>query len=113
MLGVLNDLWRYNVKNNSWTWESGSTIVDQKGIYGEQGNASIENVPGSRLGAVGWFDSLKQEFWLFGGLGYGITHTGMPGSGYLNDLWRYQVNDSTWTWMSGNDTINQPHTQNW
>ena len=22
----------------------------------------------------------------------------------LNDLWRYRVNDSTWTWISGSDT---------
>ena len=24
--------------------------------------------------------------------------------GYLNDLWRYRLNDSTWTWISGNNT---------
>jgi len=28
--------------------------------------------------------------------------------GYLNDLWRYRMNDSTWTWIGGSDTINQP-----
>ena len=26
----------------------------------------------------------------------------------LNDLWRYRVNDSTWTWISGSNTTNQP-----
>jgi len=28
-------------------------------------------------------------------------------TGNLNDLWRYRVNDSTWTWISGSNTINQ------
>jgi len=23
-------------------------------------------------------------------------------------MWRYRVNDSTWTWMGGSDTINDP-----
>ena len=27
--------------------------------------------------------------------------------GLLNDLWRYRMNDSTWTWMSGSNTIDQ------
>ena len=27
--------------------------------------------------------------------------------GYLNDLWRYRVNDSTWTWISGSNTHGQ------
>ena len=26
----------------------------------------------------------------------------------LTDLWRYRVNDKTWTWISGNTTRNQP-----
>ena len=28
--------------------------------------------------------------------------------GMLNDLWRYRINDSTWTWVSGSNTINHP-----
>jgi len=27
--------------------------------------------------------------------------------GNLNDLWRYRVNDSTWTWIAGSNTANQ------
>ena len=26
----------------------------------------------------------------------------------LNDLWKYRMNDSTWTWISGSNTTNQP-----
>ena len=28
--------------------------------------------------------------------------------GLFNDLWRYRVNDSTWTWISGSNFRNQP-----
>ena len=28
--------------------------------------------------------------------------------GRLNDLWVYRMNDSTWTWISGNKSVNQP-----
>ena len=56
---------------------SGSTIANQRGVYGEKGNASVENVPGSRYGAVGWYDSSTQELWLFGGAGYSDDYSGM------------------------------------
>jgi len=69
-IGVFNDLWKYSVSNNTWTWIAGNTTLNQHGVYGEKSNASVDNFPGARYGAVGWFDSLRQEFWLFGGNGY-------------------------------------------
>ena len=66
--GTLNDLWRYRINDSTWTWMGGSSIINQQGVYGDIGIASSENVPGSRWGAVGWYDSLREEFWLFGGV---------------------------------------------
>jgi len=100
MLGYLNDLWRYRVSDKSWTWMSGSNIVDQVGVYGEKGVADESNVPGSRQGAAGWFDSSTQELWLFGGHRYSGT------AQYYNDMWVYQVNNATWTWMAGSNMVN-------
>ena len=59
------------MNDSTWTWMGGSNAIEQPGIYGEKGNASIENVPGARREAVGWYDSSSQEFWLLGGLGFG------------------------------------------
>ena len=28
-------------------------------------------------------------------------------AGYLNDLWRYQINESKWTWMAGSNALSQ------
>ena len=61
------------MNDSTWTWISGSNTSDQAGVYGEKGVPNIANVPGARYDAVGWYDSLKQEFWMFGGFGYGNT----------------------------------------
>jgi hypothetical protein len=98
--GYLNDFWKFDGAN--WTWVSGSDIIDQKGIYSTPGS----NVPGARYGAVSWFDNsnpLDLKLWLFGGVGYASTGT----SGNLNDLWKFDVSNSTWTLVSGSSTTNQ------
>jgi len=96
--GMLNDLWKYS--NGQWTWESGSKLVNQKGLYGEQGVSAPENIPGARNWAVGWTDSAG-NLWLFGGVGY----DGAGSNGLLNDLWKYS-NDQ-WTWVSGSTANTQ------
>ena len=70
MIGILNDLWKYRVKDSTWTWISGSSEVNKRGVYGEKGNASTDYIPGARSDAVGWYNSITKEFWLFGGFGY-------------------------------------------
>jgi len=64
------------MNDSTWTWISGSNILNQPGVYGEKGIASTGNHPGARYGAVGWYDSLKEEFWLFGGSGYSNSTSG-------------------------------------
>ena len=59
------------MNDSTWTWMSGSETTNQPGVYGEKGISSAANVPGARASAVGGYDSLRQEFWLFGGYGYG------------------------------------------
>jgi len=75
MTDSIYDLWRYRM--NDSTWISGSDTINQPGIYGEKGIANTVNVPGGRYGATGWYDSLRQEFWVFGGDGYGNSSRGM------------------------------------
>ena len=62
MLGYLNDLWRYRVSDNTWTWMSGSNTINQEGVYDEKGVPDKSNVPGARYGAAGWFDSPHKSF---------------------------------------------------
>ena len=123
MIDDLNDLWRYRLNDSTWTWVSGDNIVNQRGVYGVKGVPSTSNVPGSRREAVGWYDSSRQEFWLFGGWGNDVNISGSGASSLvdkfptsnplnplierLNDLWRYSLIDDKWTWMAGSNIGDQ------
>ncbi len=94
LLGDRNDLWKYSVTNNQWTWVSGGNSVVEAGVYGTKGVAAAANVPGSRERAVGWKDAAG-NLWVFGGNGQDASGV----YGELNDLWKFD--GSQWTWMSG------------
>jgi N-acetylneuraminic acid mutarotase len=100
--GVLNDLWKYDPLTNQWTWIAGSNTVNQPGVYGALGISADGNVPGSRMGSLGWTDS-SGNLWLFGGSGYYTSGKG----GELNDLWIYNPATNQWTWVSGANTSDQ------
>ena len=96
---LLNDLWKYNIVSNRWTWVAGDTTFNNIGIYGVQGEASKSNYPGSRHYARGWADA-SGNLWLFGGQGFPQYSVG----GFLNDLWKYNIESKRWTWVKGNYT---------
>jgi N-acetylneuraminic acid mutarotase len=107
--GDLNDLWILNPANGQWSWIGGSDTAGQIGIYGipesgtsgevvsrgvgelraadQSGQLGISPPsPGSRDNATGWIDNLG-NIWLFGGEGLAANSS----SGFLGDLWVYQV----------------------
>ena len=100
--GLLNDLWRYNIASNKWTWVKGDQTANNIGVYGAINSISASNKPGGRyLSGGGWIDATGRLY-LFGGWGRGITTT----TGRLNDLWRYDTTSKIWTWIKGNNTLN-------
>jgi hypothetical protein len=100
-LGFLNDLWEYS--GGAWTFVSGTSMINQNGVYGTQGTGSTTNIPGGRQAAVGWADALG-NLWLFGG--EGEDSNGTP-NGILNDLWEYTISSKKWTYITGSATANQ------
>lgn len=84
-LGSINDLWKYNISSNIWTWVGGSNTIGARGVYGTLGVAAASNIPGARGGSMIWVDS-SNRVWLFGGFGLDSAGT----QGFLNDLWSYQ-----------------------
>ncbi len=79
----MNDLWKYDIANNQWTWIGGSDQGNQHGVYGTKGQPDPLNYPGSRGSIISWSD-LSGNFWLFGGGGYAASGA----SANLNDMWR-------------------------
>lgn len=96
-----NDLWKYNTSTGQWTWVSGDNTANQSAVYGTKGTAATANKPGARLSQQSWVDA-SGNFWIFGGYGY----DGAGNNGYLNDLWKYNPTSGQWTWMSGDNTVN-------
>lgn len=95
--GYLNDLWKWDGTN--WTWMGGSDTPEQPGVYGTQGVAAPDNVPGPRVQAASWSDG-SGVAWLFGGFAYEGAS-----SGTRNDLWKWD--GTNWTWVSGSSAFNQ------
>ena len=100
-VGFLNDLWKYDPATNQWTWMAGSTTQNNFGTYGTQGVASATTTPGGRNNSVGFKDASGNLF-VFGGNGYASVS-----SGYLNDLWKYDISTNQWAWMAGTSGTNQ------
>jgi hypothetical protein len=95
-----------------WTWAGGSSVADQAGVYGQLGVPAVGNIPGARVGAVGWTNP-SGTLWLFGGAGppvggwCGIVDAlcSSPTYAYMNDLWKFD--GSEWTWIGGSNSANQ------
>jgi len=85
-------------QNNVWTWTSGNSGTNKAASYGTKGTAASSNKPGPRVDGVTWTDS-NGDLWLFGGHGKASS-----GSGYLSDLWKYDISTDEWTWISGPST---------
>ena len=100
-LGLLNDLWTYNINSQEWTWVAGSKTVNTTGNYGTiLVSNGLLNFPGGRQAAMSWLDA-SGNFWVFGG--FDLDSAGNPDA--LNDLWEYKA--GVWTWMSGANVVNQ------
>jgi hypothetical protein len=66
--GDLNDLWRYHIATNEWTWMGGSQDTpNQAGAYGILRERCIGCIPPPRSETTtAWTDS-NNNLWLFGG----------------------------------------------
>jgi len=95
----VNDLWKYDITTNEWTWMSGSNTSNQFAVYGTKGIPDPANIPGARHCYTKWKDQ-SGNLWLFGGTGNNANQTGS-----LNDLWRYDISTNEWTWMCGTASV--------
>jgi len=107
----MNDLWKYNIASNQWTWIGGTnvgantTVPPVPAVYGTLGTPAGTNQPGVRGEATSFTDA-SGNFWLFGGKGADSTGT----FGNLSDMWKYSTTTNQWTWVAGPNTTNQAAT---
>ncbi len=93
--GQLNDLWEYDPSSNQWRWLKGQTNINNTGVYGNTGVASVSSLPGSREQTV--MNYINGSLYLFGGRGY----NSIAGNLYQSDLWSFDPATFNWTWLKG------------
>lgn len=100
--GFLNDLWKYTISTNEWTWMGGSNAAGAADVYGTENVAAAGNVPGARYGPATWADA-SGNLWLFGG----ASGTGLAAiTNHYDDLWKYNIASGEWTWVGGTQNNN-------
>jgi hypothetical protein len=103
-LESFNDLWRFNISTNMWTWMKGSSVTDQPSVYGIKESEDSANTPGARVCYTNWKD-LNGNFWIYGG-----DEDWNLGFNNRNDLWRFNPTTNNWAWMDGDTVGNIPTT---
>lgn len=53
-VGALQDLWKYDLNTNQWTWVSGSKAINQPSFYHQVGVPHADNIPAARYGGCMW-----------------------------------------------------------
>ena len=89
-----NDLWKYDINTNLWTWMSGDNSPNSLGTYANLGTPSTTSAPNSRWSYTNWKDAANQLYIFTGDCSGG-------GGGYCNDICRYNINTNEWTWLKG------------
>ena len=94
--GMLNDLWKYDIATNEWTWMSGSDTADSPGSYGTLQVPASTNQPPPRVAYSTWVDS-NGDLWMYGGWTMSAAAYGHT----FGDMWKYSIATGEWTWMQG------------
>lgn len=95
-----NDLWRWNPVKKLWTWLNGGGNLNYKASYGEMGVSSPYNLPRARGGFAMTYNPTRKKIIIFGGSQYPLDFFTVM-STCLNDLWEYDLQSNTWTWIGG------------
>lgn len=104
---LLCDLW-IGAPTSGWSASTaGTSVANTTGVYPSSAPSNACGastcMPGCRKDAVTWVihGSTRSTLYLFGGYGYGAT----TGPGHLNDLWSFDTQAGTWTWLHGSSEI--------
>jgi hypothetical protein len=89
----LNDLWRYRISTNNWTWMNGAPgTVSDIGAMGDLCEEDIQFSPSGRFECSAHWTDNHGDLWLWGGR----TGALVQSESFLNDLWKYDVETNTW-----------------
>ncbi len=95
-----NDLWRFNMNTNYFTWIGGDSTIDPAGQYTHYCSTAYGDKP------QGLIESRAVESSANGCTPVLFMWGGGADSGYVNDLWGFDLKSRQWRWISGYDSVN-------
>ncbi len=98
--GQYNDLWKYNISTNEWSWMKGADSTNSPGYYGNQGISDSLNTPSARDSYTRWKDQ-DGNLWMFGGWQRYMSCYPLGNAPYYNDMWKYNISSNQWIWING------------
>lgn len=85
-IGMINDVWTYNVKTNQFTYYGGGTTLDHEGVYDDKGQFSFDAIPRSRNSAKLLCALKNDSIYLYGGVSYFPQYYSDMSKGYFVPL---------------------------
>ncbi|MCF0071483.1 hypothetical protein LZD49_13460 [Dyadobacter sp. CY261] len=98
-----NDLWQFDQKKELWRKIAGADKPNQTLDSNSISTGSKKIDPSSRRGAIAWYDKTKNQLYLYGGFGFGVS-SGQQGG--LADMWAYDIKGNSWSIKSRNFQVN-------
>lgn len=77
----INNLWKYDVSTNEWTFVSGEIAAGADPVFGNKGEPGNGNTPAGISNYARWKDK-QGLFWIFGG---------QSSAGFLNQTWKFSA----------------------
>lgn len=94
-----NDVWKFNISSNIWTWMAGNQTGLNSVNYGTQNMSAPSNDPGDRYCYTKFVDSQNNLYFL----GARLSNISGPD---VCDVWRFSSTTSEWTWVGGANLLN-------
>jgi gliding motility-associated-like protein len=89
-----NDLWKYDIITNQWTWISGTNIANDLGHITSICTPSKLDYPSRRTENTACWTDVCGNFWMYGGMD-------TPSYNVFNDFWVYNPSSDIWTIIKG------------
>eukprot|EP01122_Echinamoeba_exundans_P008555 TRINITY_DN2859_c0_g1_i1.p1 TRINITY_DN2859_c0_g1~~TRINITY_DN2859_c0_g1_i1.p1 ORF type:complete len:906 (+),score=81.47 TRINITY_DN2859_c0_g1_i1:110-2827(+) len=98
-----DELWTYNITDGTWGWITGTPGVGDRPANGTRGVPSTYGTPGGRHNPTSWMNAQRTEAFIYGGRATRNSET----TG-LDDIWKFNLLNQTWTWIDGTGLNSRP-----
>ncbi|KAI3658834.1 hypothetical protein MP638_005840 [Amoeboaphelidium occidentale] len=101
--GFLNDFYRFDIDKEQWQFLAGETEINNQGAHGHRHQMGPSYYPSARFGHASFYDFVNKTAYIVAGRGIGLYGS----NGYLNDVWKFDLDKNQWGFWGGSREVNQ------